>query len=452
MKKIVLLFMMGFVINSAFSQILFSEDFNFPSGATGDSIGGGVGTTTALGDTIWKKHSGTAGARAIKYNTTSLAYTGYTGSGVGGSATFQHFVGSADINGYLGTSITSGSVYAAFMLKIDSSGGKDTATDYFFHFCDLYGAGSLSNFRNRLFACDGSTTGKFKLGINKGANSKLTAAQIALGAKMIYTSSEYNTGQTYLVVMKYKFNTTSTKDDEISLFVLPSGIPVTEPTPDVSFSDTAFSDLTKIQSICIRQGSTGRTLGTIDGFRVFQTWDAATAALLPIKLNSFNATGLKNVVNLNWSAICSENSCNFIVERSTDGVNFSEISNTNANSKGNYFSADRNLPNATTIYYRLKIVSANGKVEYSTIQKVQLKDIKLSVSPNPTSNEILVNATSNIAAVNVFDLAGKSFYSIQNNNTNSIRISVANLPEGTYVVKTTTVDGETVSNKIVVKH
>jgi hypothetical protein len=290
--------------------------------------------------------------------------------------------------------------------------------------------------------------------MSKGTAAKLTAAQVTAGAQRVYSPTQYNIGQTYLVVIKYAFNSGTTTDDGLSLFVLPAGspIPTSEPTPDVTFTDANFSDLTKIQSVCIRQGSIGKTFGTVDGFRVFQTWDAATAALLPIKLNSFTASGLKNVVNLNWSVICAENSCNFQVERSIDGVTFNLISTNNATSKANYLFADKNLPNASTLYYRLKIVSANGKVEYSTVQKVQLKDIKLSVSPNPTSNEILVNATSNIAAVNIFDLTGKSIYSIQNNNTNSIRISVANLPEGTYVVKSTTIDGETVSNKIVVKH
>ncbi len=450
MKKFLLLFLATVLLNSAFSQILFSEDFNYPTKVTGDTIAGTANNNSAAGDTTWKRHSGTAGTRAVKYNSNSLNYTGYTGSGIGGSVTFQHTVGSEDINGYIGSSISSGNVYAAFMLKIDSSGGKDTSTDYFFHFCDLYGV-SLSNFRARIFACDGSAPNKFRLGLSKGTAAKLTAAQVSSGAKIIYTSSEYNTGQTYLVVAKYKFNTTSTKDDEISLFVIPAGIPTSEPTADISFSDTSFSDLSKIQSLCIRQGSIGRTAGTIDGFRVFSTWDAATAAALPIKLNSFNAIGLRDVVNLNWSAICSENSCNFIVERSTDGIAYTEVSSTNATSKGNYLTTDKNLPKVSTLYYRLKIVSANGKVEYSTVQRVQVRDVKLSVGPNPTTNEILINATSNITTVEVLGLDGKNYFRLQNNNSNSLRISTSNFSNGTYVVKTI-IDGETISNKIVVKH
>lgn len=451
MKKIVLLFMMGFAINSAFSQILFTEDFSYTSqGAGADTL-----TSPAIGGSKWTRHSGGSGvARDVSFKSSSLAYSGFSGSNVGGAAGFQNTVGSEDINAKIGTNVTSGNLYASFLLRIDSAGGSSTASTYFFHLLDSSGTNPGANFRARLFVADSIVSGttKFKIGISKGTDATITAANLAKGQKFPqYTNSVYDLGTTYLVVLKYIYNSGS-KNDDLALFVIPSGIPATEPTPDVSFSDTSISDLTKIQSVCIRQGSGGRTLGLIDGIRVFTTWDAATVALLPIKLNSFTANGLKNVVNLNWSVICAENSCNFQVERSIDGVTFNLISTNNATSKANYLFADKNLPNASTLYYRLKIVSANGKVEYSTVQKVQLKDIKLSVSPNPTSNEILVNATSNIAAVNVFDLTGKSIYSVQNNNTNSIRISVANLPEGTYVVKSTTIDGETVSNKIVVKH
>jgi hypothetical protein len=455
MKKIVLIFSCCFLINTAFSQILFTEDFNFPSGAVNDSIGGGVGTTTALGDTIWKKHSGAGtNGRAVKYTTTSLSYSGYYGSGIGGAARFQHTVGSADINGSLGTSINSGTVYTAFMLKVDSTGGNDSTCDYFFHYCDLYGATNLTNFRAKLFICAGSDSStKFKIGISKGLNAKPTAAQLtAGGSKPTFSTTEYNIGQTYLVIVKYTFNTTS-GDDVTNLFVLSGAIPAVEPTPDATSIDatSAASDLSRIQSICIRQGSIGRTAATIDGIRVFTTWDAATVTALPAKLNSFSAIGLNNLVNVNWTALCTVNSCNFFVERGIDGLNFETVSSLNSSANSNYTISDKNLPTAKILYYRLKIVNNDGKIEYSTIQKVQVRNIKLSISPNPTSNEILVNANSSISLVELFDITGKCFYSNKNANTNSIKIPVVNLVAGTYFVKTT-IDGEMSSNKILVKH
>jgi hypothetical protein len=433
MKKIVLLFVMGFAINSAFSQVLLTENFAYTSTGTAakDTL-----TNPAIGGSVWKRHSGTG--TPIVWSPTGLTYAGYAGSGVGGSVSFTNGTGSReDANVALSDSIKSGSVYFSFLVNVTASGG--TTGDYNVHLSSTVGTAGVTIFAGRIFIKDGATAGTFKLGLSKSSAA----------AAAVFTTADYNYNTTYLVVVKYTFNSAA-NDDVVSAYILSSGVPATEPaTADLTATDMTVSDLPKILGVCIRQGTVGTAAAILDGFRVGTSWFSAP---LPIKLNSFNATGLKNVVNLNWSAICSENSCNFIVERSIDGVNFLEISNTNATSEGNYYSADRNLPNASTLYYRLKIVNANGKVEYSTVQKVQTKDIKLSVSPNPTSNEILVNATSNIAAVNVFDLTGKSIYSVQNNNTNSIRISVANLPEGTYVVKSTTIDGETVSNKIVVKH
>lgn len=455
MKKILLILFSAVAINAANSQsVIFSEDFNYPAGVAGDSIGGGLGTTTALGDTIWKKHSGTAtGGRCVKYATTSLGLAGYAASGIGGSATFQHTVGSADINGYIGQSITTGSVYTSFLLKIDSTGGNDSTCDYFFHYCDLFGAGSLSNFRGRLFICAGSdSTTKFKIGLSKGTAAKLTAAQVTAGAQRVYSSTEYNIGQTYIVILKYTFNAATTTDDVLSLYVLPTTVPLTEPTPDVTFADPNFSDLTKIQSVVIRQGSIGKTFGTIDGIRVFTTWDAATVNVLPnAKISNFAAIGLKDVVNVNWSAIITNTNADFTVQRSVDGVNFENVSTLSSTTKTTYSITDKNLPKANALYYRLKTVNANGQVEYSAVQKVTLRNIKVSVSPNPTVNELSINATSTINAVEVFDLAGKKVYGLSNTKANSVKVNVSNLINGTYIVKTT-IDGESTTEKIIVKH
>jgi Secretion system C-terminal sorting domain len=452
MKKIVLIFIGLFSIGTSFSQILFSEDFNYASGVAGDSIGGSLGSTTALGDTTWKKHSGTAtGGRCVKYTPTSLIYAGYAGSGIGGAATFQHSAGSADINARIGFYDSSvGAIYTSFLLKVDSVTGKDTTCDYFFHFCDLAGAGSITNFRGRLFLSPGSDSSlNFKIGVSKG-----TVAKPAAGVNSpAFTSTQFNLHQTYLVIVKYTFNGTSVdKNDELKVFVLSGAIPATEPTADITFTDANQSDLAKIQSICIRQGSIGRAFATIDGIRVFKTWDAATVAALPVKLNSFNAIGLKGVVNVNWTALCNTNSCKFMVERSTDAVSFETVATLNSTTEKAYSIADKNLPNtATTLYYRLKIINDNGKIEYSNIQKIGIRNIKLSVSPNPVANEIMVNATGNIATIEIFDFSGKKVYSLLNSNTNNVRVPVTNFANGTYIVKTI-VDGETTTEKIVVKH
>ncbi len=174
---------------------------------------------------------------------------------------------------------------------------------------------------------------------------------------------------------------------------------------------------------------------------------------LPIKLSAFNAVGLKSTVNLSWLTNVDQDGGKFDIERSVDASSFENISTINANSLGNasYEMTDRNLPNVKTLYYRLKIINADGSFIFSNVQKVTLKDIKLSVSPNPASTEILVNATENIKSVELYDIRGRRMMVKENINLNQTRVNVTSLIEGTYLVKTTS-GGETTTTQVLIKH
>lgn len=434
MKKILLSFICLFVISTSFSQILLTEDFAYTSTGTtaNDTL-----TNPAIGGGVWKRHSGTG--TPIVWNATGLTYAGYAASGIGGAASFTNGAGSReDANIALADSIKTGSAYLSFMLNVTASGG--TTGDYNIHLSSTVGNTGVTIFGGRIFIKDGSTAGTFKLGLSKSSAA----------AAAVFTTADYNYNTTYLVVVKYTFNTTTSTDDVVSAYILSSGVPTTEPTvADLTATDMTVNDLPKIYGVCIRQGTVGTAAAILDGFRVGTSW---VDAPLPVKLNSFNAVGLKGVVNVNWTALCDVNSCNFVVERSVNGVNFNEVATTSsASAKQNYTIADKNLPNATTLYYRLKIVNTNGQIEYSAIQKVVLKDVKLTVSPNPTANDILINTSANISNVEIFNLNGKKVYGLINAKTNSLKIATTNFINGTYIVNTT-VDGETTSTKIVVKH
>ena len=80
-----------------------------------------------------------------------------------------------------------------------------------------------------------------------------------------------------------------------------------------------------------------------------------------------------------------------------------------------------------------------------------MKDIKLSVSPNPASTEILVNATENIKSVELYDIRGRRMMVKENINLNQTRVNVTSLIEGTYLVKTTS-GGETTTTQVLIKH
>lgn len=432
MKKIVLFFICLFSIGSSFSQLLLTENFAYTTTGTtaNDTL-----TNAAIGGSLWKRHSG-AGT-PIVWSATGLTYTGYGGSGIGGAVSYTNGAGSReDANIALSDSIKSGNVYLSFLVNVTASGG--TVGDYNVHFSAIAGA-TASSFSGRIFIKDGSAANTFKFGLSKGSAA----------AAAVFTTADYNYNQTYLVVLKYAFNSATTTDDVVSAYFLTSGVPVTEPAvADLTATDMTVNDLAKVYGVCIRQGTVGTAAAILDGFRVARSWDDAP---LPVKLNSFSAVGLRNTVNVNWSILTSDNNTKFSVERSSNGTSFEEIATLNATTKTSYTVSDKNLPNANSLYYRLKITDATGRFEYSAIQKIQLSNIKFAVSPNPATHTILINATSNIDNVTIYNLNGKVVYATQNIATNSLRIPVTNFTNGTYIVKTI-VDGETATNKILIKH
>jgi hypothetical protein len=237
------------VQNVSFSilQLTLEENFDYGSSANSD--------LTAV-TTNWTRHSGTQGPA---YFTTSLSYSSYASSGIGGSAWFTRGssgVNDGDVHRVFPTPFTStDNIYTAFLVKIDSA--RATA-DYFFHL----GPSPISTtFRGRVF------------GRVNGAGWSLGLAKYTEAA--VNDNTVLNFGQTYLVVLKYSFSTVTTSDDVVTLYVYESGIPLSEPgSPLLTIGPTGAgvtSDPANIGAVAIRQGTNTPT-GVIDGIRIGNNW------------------------------------------------------------------------------------------------------------------------------------------------------------------------------------
>ncbi len=225
------------------------EPFDY-TGTDTDDIG-----TVSAGD--WAVHSGT---QLPFYSATGLTYAGYPDSGVGGAMKFTNGgsgTNDGDVHMYFDPITTTSDIYVAFLVELSSA--KATA-DYFFH----VGPNPVgTTFKGRVFAK--STGAGWSIGV---AKSTTTGDQII-------DTQELAFNKTYLVVMKYAYNTASASDDQVSLYVYESGIPATEPgTPKVTVGPTGntITGDVAIGAIAIRQGTNTPT-GKIDGIRVAVSWD-----------------------------------------------------------------------------------------------------------------------------------------------------------------------------------
>ncbi len=282
---------LSFLLLGAFfttkAQLMLNENFNY--GSTADTL-----TNPAIGGATWKRHSGTGGP--LQYLNTSLSYTGYASTGVGGSVSFAHAAGSReDVNGAFTNSVSSGAVYASFLVNVTNSGG--TTGDYFFHLNDTNGNILPNNvFKGRVFLKDG-LTGKFRLGLSKGGAA----------AAAVFSTTEFDLNQTYIVVVKYVFNTGSSSDDSVYATIISGTIPTSEPLFIVAASDITSSDLTKVKSVCFRQGTVGTGAGVVDGVRVATNWTdligtPSVVVTPPSPLTNLTVTGLtKNSAQVSYT-------------------------------------------------------------------------------------------------------------------------------------------------------
>jgi len=201
-----------------------------------------------------------------------------------------------------------------------------------------------------------------------------------------------------------------------------------------------------------------------DGFGDLYAMDN-TLERLPVQLVSFTARSLANSVMLQWETTTEENNSHFSVQRSTDGINFTDMAliegqGTTSNIH-NYQFADR-FPASGRSYYRLKQVDFNGQFEYSEVVSVvyenTMPELSAVVYPNPVlSNEMVsFNITgfdSDLAfKVNIVDQQGQSVWlkEIEPSDKGPFQIKKA-LSPGLYLVHFIFNEGKSLSKKLIVR-
>ncbi|HTQ64546.1 MAG TPA: S8 family serine peptidase [Puia sp.] len=171
-------------------------------------------------------------------------------------------------------------------------------------------------------------------------------------------------------------------------------------------------------------------------------------------LQSFTATKVDTKGLLQWTTLQEKNTSQFIIEKSSDSIHYTDIgivaASGNTNSQTNYQFTDNNLWNGNN-YYRLKIVYADGHFTYSPIRLISL-DITgfiLSIFPNPVRDILYINTSINCNQVVLFDVTGKLLISA---NTVGFQntLPVRNLARGVYFITVKTDSGKK-TEKIVVE-
>jgi hypothetical protein len=204
-------------------------------------------------------------------------------------------------------------------------------------------------------------------------------------------------------------------------------------------------------------------------YRLFSFYSKAfvypAMGTLPVKMELFTATinNSGNKVDLNWTTASEINVNHFIVEKSTDGKNFSEAGMAfaygTATAKANYSLSDNiNANQVGVIYYRIRSVDVDGKSELSVIRIIRIskqteKNISIVTYPNPVSNEVRITIPANWQnkklVYEIFNAAGKAIKKIETANSSQTEtMNVSSLSPGFYIVRVS-FEGVTAQQKII---
>lgn len=210
-----------------------------------------------------------------------------------------------------------------------------------------------------------------------------------------------------------------------------------------------------ITSLIVRVG--GNNTGTATQQRLrsiyFKKFEYPNSILAGSNLLKFNGVSTDEKTNLQWSLATGNNISTVVLEKGYTSNSFQDhaafLLNFDGESETNFKYADTKDAERS-VYYRLKITEANGKIEYSNILHFTGKkgsNNSFSVYPSQVSSTITVKMRSDSkqqGSFEVFDYSGRVVFHqsiglLQGEN--NIRISdLEKLPPGNYITSIRTTE------------
>jgi hypothetical protein len=188
----------------------------------------------------------------------------------------------------------------------------------------------------------------------------------------------------------------------------------------------------------------------------------ATGLLLPIRLISFDGISRLKSNHLIWKTNNENDYVHFLVEKSTDGINFEKISLTEGKTSNNkvisYQFEDQFLTKEIN-YYRIVLVDENGEKTYSKV--ISLRSPKddyneLTLYPNPAVDFMTIKINGEIdtfGELSIQDVSGKEVLSIPTNKIGeyTFQIPLLDFQKGLYFIQYRSILGKSQNFQFVVQ-
>jgi hypothetical protein len=182
-----------------------------------------------------------------------------------------------------------------------------------------------------------------------------------------------------------------------------------------------------------------------DAFTALTQFSVASyisVGVLPVKIKSFAATRMDNAsARLLWEIGGDYEAAIHTIQRSADGIHFTNIGAVNGQPGKTLYAFTDERFNDKTSWYRLQIMTSDGKAMYSHIAKVIGQDNKArielrpSITQNQTTILFIVAARKERSVVRLLDMSGKvvsqNSYELEKGE-NNIPLRIDHLQKGVY--------------------
>ena len=160
---------------------------------------------------------------------------------------------------------------------------------------------------------------------------------------------------------------------------------------------------------------------------------------LAVDLTEISATNVGSRNRVDWATSSEAAGDYFIVQRSKDGRNFSDLGTVMANGQPSSYSFWDESPFSGVNHYRLKMHDANGQFGYSILVQAIVREggaFSLQAFPNPVKDllTVTISGGADNGRILITDVAGKVVRSV-NVTAESMSIDMSQLADGMYMLQ-----------------
>jgi uncharacterized repeat protein (TIGR01451 family) len=291
------------------------------------------------------------------------------------------------------------------------------------------------------------------------ATPSLTDAQVAAGKDIVYTIGFKNTGNdtaynvviTDTLISLLQANTLQMVTSSHTCRTTVKGNLVTFQLLNIKLPKSSINAAKSIGFISFKiKPQSNLTAGTIItnkantyyNYRAAQSSTSTTiikAVVTPLKMMSYELRMMNDkTIENKWQTANEVNVSHFNIQRSINGKEFITIGKVSSG-KSSYEFIDNKLPitnDKLTLSYRLEVVDKDGKMQYSEVRQLSMRNEQLAINvfPNPAKDVITIESKE-AKELQIIDYLGRIIIDKKIIFNQPTIINVQGFLKGVYVVK-----------------